>query len=309
MDAKVLIVMSQKEKLTEVLNWIRIVFFILIIFIHNSNYLVEGKGIILGKGTNVPFFYYISEYISEVVARIAVPGFFIISGYLFFYKVEFNRRTYIEKIKRRFKSLFIPYLFWCILFAVYYFVLPLVIPALFQEKHEITLSNFIRVLWCTNDGHAMSQLWFIRDLMICVLTAPIYYCLLKGKARYPFLILAFVVWFIGYKIPIIGYLGFSSEAILFWSIGSFLAIHRKDLLLELPYSWLFMTAFSLSIVDLITKDMATNPYIHHAFIMVGLVFLFFFFSTEYDRIKKKTVEGESSYLPHLSLFMLSTCRG
>jgi fucose 4-O-acetylase-like acetyltransferase len=41
-----------------------------------------------------------------------VPVFFFISGFLFFYSVDFNTDVYKRKIKSRVKTLLIPYIIW-----------------------------------------------------------------------------------------------------------------------------------------------------------------------------------------------------
>lgn len=49
--------------------------------------------------------------LTRVIVINAVPLFFFISGYLFFLKKD----TYLNKWKKRFKSLVIPYIIWCII--------------------------------------------------------------------------------------------------------------------------------------------------------------------------------------------------
>ena len=57
--------------------------------------------------------------ISNVIARIAVLLFFVCSGFLFFFKTEeFSLHTYLSKLKKRVKTLLIPYLIWNTLFIV-----------------------------------------------------------------------------------------------------------------------------------------------------------------------------------------------
>ena len=55
----------------------------------------------------------IQNFIGQGIVRIAVPMFFVISGYLFFYKFKPSTEAFIIKYKKRFKSLFIPYFLWC----------------------------------------------------------------------------------------------------------------------------------------------------------------------------------------------------
>lgn len=65
------------------------------------------------------------NFIKEIigwVGGIAVPVFFIISGYYFFYHAEtFTLSVYKSKLEKRIKSLIIPYVVWTILALVFVF--------------------------------------------------------------------------------------------------------------------------------------------------------------------------------------------
>ena len=52
---------------------------------------------------------FIQNIISYGICTIAVPMFFLISGYLFFYKFDPTLQGLINKYKKRFKSLVIPF--------------------------------------------------------------------------------------------------------------------------------------------------------------------------------------------------------
>ncbi len=54
--------------------------------------------------------------LSHVVSHVAVPTFYLLSGFLFFYGVkEFTRHQYFNKLYKRLHSLVIPYLLWCLI--------------------------------------------------------------------------------------------------------------------------------------------------------------------------------------------------
>ena len=58
---------------------------------------------------------------SLVIPSFCVPTFFLISGYLFFYKLDsFKLSLYSNKLQKRFKSLFIPYVLFCVIAAIAY---------------------------------------------------------------------------------------------------------------------------------------------------------------------------------------------
>ncbi|MDE6292589.1 MAG: acyltransferase, partial [Bacilli bacterium] len=50
--------------------------------------------------------------ISDYLCRVAVPIFYVVSGYLFFVKSNLSFRSLKLKLKRRVHSILIPYLLW-----------------------------------------------------------------------------------------------------------------------------------------------------------------------------------------------------
>ena len=53
---------------------------------------------------------FLQYFISQGVARVAVPIFFTISGYLYFLSYQNTTNDYIIKTKKRLKTLVLPYL-------------------------------------------------------------------------------------------------------------------------------------------------------------------------------------------------------
>ena len=98
-----------------------------------------------------------------------VPSLFILSGYLFFsnMKERFGWNEYIYKIKKRVKSLLIPYLIWSIigLIAIFYI----------YKKETPSLLYVIKAFTINPEG----VLWYIRDLMLLAILAPVYYFIVK----------------------------------------------------------------------------------------------------------------------------------
>lgn len=58
---------------------------------------------------------------SRGICEIAVPVFFLISGYLFFRGMEnWNTSVWVNKIKRRIKTLLVPYILWNIISVMFF---------------------------------------------------------------------------------------------------------------------------------------------------------------------------------------------
>ena len=156
---------------------------------------------------------------TNAVCRVFQPLYFGLAGYLFFQNIDHCKWFYAGKIKKRFFSQFVPYVFfntlWGVLIPVFHQVSFLNTPWFvnacdYFSNHNIFLSWFYRP--------ALGQLWFVRDLMICVVfTGPLYFLIKKTKGLFLFLLLPFCVKDI-----------FMSYSLLSFGIGAFFAIQRID---------------------------------------------------------------------------------
>ena len=84
----------------------------MVVFLHcynfTDNFLLPQTTI--SEGLNIATF--IEFFLCNGFTRIAVPIFFMISGYLFFLTYKLSIEKYFYKVKSRFLSLMIPYLIW-----------------------------------------------------------------------------------------------------------------------------------------------------------------------------------------------------
>lgn len=84
---------------------------ILVVFVHGFRADIDITELHASSFTDAAVYDYIRVFFSVVIARSAVPIFFIISGYLLFLKVEeYNKAVYFSKLRKRWHSLVIPYL-------------------------------------------------------------------------------------------------------------------------------------------------------------------------------------------------------
>lgn len=130
--------------------------------------------------------YQIVEFLSTTLTKICVPGFYIISGFLFFNNNTFSRATYFNKIHRRIYTLLIPYLIWNIISLALriYKIEFLGFPSYgLIEHHQINLMVMAEGFFNYEEGYPFAfAFWFIRNLMIFVLLSPIAY--LIGNKNY-----------------------------------------------------------------------------------------------------------------------------
>lgn len=235
--------MESKELQYAIIDNIRLPLVLMVIFIHafSSVHCVPEEGL------EYHMFEYFESTFSLVVSHIAVPVFFLISGFLFFNNLDcFNAKTYKKKISTRFKTIIIPYLVWNLLFLGYMYArslikaylggneLPSFISFFFERGGfhifwDSNIWNLDRVNWV---GYAIPAsapilipLWFLRDLIVISFLTPVIYYFIK-KIRAPY----FLVLLAGYLLNLWPYIpGLEGDALLFYSIGAYVAIEKKGL--------------------------------------------------------------------------------
>lgn len=129
----------------------------------------------------------VQNFIGNGLCRIAVPLFFTISGYLFFLKINDGITTIFHKMRKRVKTLLIPYILANSFTFVFYAILNLIalkIPAIDRvvnfKVFDTIGSNIAEILEFIYVSPPIAfQLWFVRDLMLIVLFSPLIYICLR----------------------------------------------------------------------------------------------------------------------------------
>jgi surface polysaccharide O-acyltransferase-like enzyme len=264
----------QQNLQSQVIDFLRFPLIVGVVLIHNHASTVTMPGIELGSENYMPMFYICSNLFSQVLGRIAVPLFFFISGFLFFLNVEFDKQSYQRKLKNRFKTLLIPYLFWNIATLTLFLVLANIpqTKVFLNRNVECTLPYMLKSLWAVEGCPISYQFWFIRDLMVVVLLTPIIYLIVKKARAYGVWLLG-ILWFFGwwFSIP-----GLSITSIFFFTLGAWFSINKRDLAEDMSrVKRLSFVLYPLIVlVDLLTKSYECNAYIHGVGILVGIVFCF-----------------------------------
>ena len=270
-----------------------------VIFIHNYRMADNMDGIESFTAENLPIYYYVSNLFSNTLASIAVPLFFFISGFLFFFKIErFSKTIYLNKLKKRFRTLLIPYVFWNLLLYGAVALLSLYPKTRgFVEGYDYNI--FETLVGKLNEAGTgtyplVYQLWFIRDLIVCVVISPLIY-LLVTRMSYFGIILLGVGWMLGYSIPYIGNRGLNIVALFFFSMGAWFSCRRVDvvtLVKELKVLVLFYPVIVAA--DLLTKLETYNGYINKIGILIGIVSCFLLVVYLIERYDLKAVPLLSS---------------
>lgn len=199
----------------------------LVVFIHllpnrylpvTADFSAEGLYIIL------------SELISHNIGRIAVPAFFVISGYYFFVGLgdrTANLNWFAGKWKKRLRTLVLPYVIWNLLLVACIIIKNSVFSHLGWGEDDFIGQVRSLGVYGTMWGFPINfPLWYLRDLIVMVILSPFFYWFIKKLRR---VALALLVLF--YLIcPGIGVPGLSTEAITFFGLGAYFGIFQLNIL-------------------------------------------------------------------------------
>jgi peptidoglycan/LPS O-acetylase OafA/YrhL len=238
--------------------------------------LLHGYSVIQIPGSHTTYFKFVYPF-ALWLGETGVPGFFFISGLLFF----LSSKTYLGKIKTRCHSLLFPYLLWnALLLAAYVAALALGHPQDINGKNMdgFVWTDYLRLFWDRGSydyGNFVPLLcpyWYIRNLLILSLISPVIY-LLNRYLRELYL-LAITIWWI--QTP---HNAFIPQSILFFSLGAYFSIHdRNPLSLFCQHKTLFISlCILLAGTDFIThteSPTVINLQIHRLSLISNIPALF-----------------------------------
>lgn len=240
-----------EKRLSNTIAWLRFPLIFLIIMLHcYSVQRMEGEHELFFKAV-YPFALWLGE--------IGVPGFFFISGLLFF----LSKKSYTEKLRSRFHTLFIPYILWnLLLLLLYVFAYAIGHPQDINGKNivEYSFIDYLRIFWdrgSYDNGNfvpLLCPLWYIRNLIIMSILSPLLYYIIR-YIRELFLIIVAVWWM---TTP---HNAFISQTILFFSLGAYFAILKKNPLEAVDRNkGIFLTLFSVfAIGDILSHIFIGTP--------------------------------------------------
>ena len=257
------------------LNILRFPLVVCVVYVHAYNTEVGLANGVIGS-LNVGFLFdFLRNLISQGFARTAVPLFFLISGYLFFAGFAWSLKNYRKKIYSRVKTLLVPFLFWNV-FTLILFVIgqnhPEIQGYFSGNKEPIStygVYDYFNAVLGIERLPISYQFWFIRDLIIMVLLAPLMYVIIKNMPHL-FFVGIFVLWFIDcwpLYIP-------NVEAVAFFYAGAYFAKTNGSLYSLDRYGIVVMTSyFGVLLLDALTKLYEYNIYIHKTGVLIGVLYL------------------------------------
>lgn len=242
---------QNKVRLSEAISWLRFPLIFLIILLHcYSTVRLSGD-----HGMFFKVLYPFSLWLGET----GVPGFFFISGFLFF----LSKKRYQQKLKTRFHTLLIPYILWnALLLALYIIAFIAGFPQDINGKSiaDYKIIDYLRAFWdrgSYDNGNFVPILcpfWYIRNLLIMSVLSPLFYYIIKYIHELFLLVVA--VWWL-----LTPHNAFISQTILFFSLGAYFSIFNKnplDIFIRY-YKWFIYVCCFFAVSDICVHTIYVTP--------------------------------------------------
>lgn len=224
------------------ITWFSFLFSILVIWVHSFN-----AELFLGKSEKGQRIYELEAFFGRDLAQIAVPGFFMISSYLFYRNFRegiagvsgsvcqspaknFLTRLW-EKWESRIRSVLVPYLLWNAIYYMGYVIgsrLPFVEKVVGKGIVPVSLEVFVDAVL---HYRYLYVFWYLYQLILLILLAPVLYLLLKNiRISMVFLAAAAACAFFDVRLPAL-----NADALFYYCAAAWAAIHGRRIV-EQKYS-------------------------------------------------------------------------
>lgn len=311
------------ELQSKTIDFLRFPLMLMVVFIHTPHLEINMQGIDSSNFTSMNFYSIIVTLGHYTLTNIAVPCFFMISGFLFFYKVtDFSKNFYFNKLKNRVFTLLIPYLLWNALMILIFLVLHTKNGELSVFVENILDKGLLSVFWnysswkslATNQtlyGPALLSLWFLRDLILSVILSPIIFYIVKYTRFFGIIALGLLYYFkVGFVIFDYN-LNQLITAVFFFALGSYFSLNAKNIVLsfrKLQKLWMVLAIISL-ICSVYYYQTQSFRYILPFYTISGIITIVNItsFLLERNRLKEIDILSRASFFIYLShpIFILS----
>ncbi|MDO4326535.1 MAG: acyltransferase family protein [bacterium] len=209
----------REKRIHNQIDWMSFLFCVLVVGVHSKN--SELFSLTQQSGTGAAVVIWFESIVADVLGQIAVPGFFMISGYLFYRNFHFSKL--FSKWKSRIFSLLIPYIVWNVLYYAVYCILSAV-PALSAVSGIEGVTWSIAGLWDAIVNYTYNPVfWYLYQLLLLVLSAPYLYTALY----HPWIGLAAIALMWGAVIAHKQIWLLNADALVYYSTAAYVALHGR----------------------------------------------------------------------------------
>lgn len=228
-----------------------------------------------------PFGHWVKLFITYGIARCAVPLFFTFAAFL---QAKKNDRYHVL-LKKRAKSLLLPYVLWMALLSFYYGALKLIVLKIapqFIVSPEKTCLTWTFADWFhkilgyrpkPESGFEFpefaAQLWFLRDLVILVVFSPFIKAIIREFPR-GFFAFAFAVFVVPVRVYFV-----ETTALFFYTVGLYWGMFDIPLFAKVDkIKWCeIIPLFVVSLVAAFTFGSGEHSTVHNFMVIFASVIL------------------------------------
>ena len=195
--------------------------------------------------------------LSHRLSQIAVPLFFMMSGYLYFLRAKLNHKIdlsfFIDNNKKRIKTVLVPYILWCTLWFFFMYIiqnLPIVENYFPQPLHEMSTKDKLLNLYYYPLNYPF---WFLRELMVLFIISPFIFMIVKYLKLFIVVLIVIAALMSDKLLSFYDITLLSTKPFIYFVLGAFFALNKtrlifntkKSIALLLIFVWLLLNVISL----------------------------------------------------------------
>ena len=159
------------------ISWLMFLFSIFVIWVHSYNVDLFSGGAQDGIWSLADR---IENFVSVGLGQIAVPGFFLLSSYLFFRNFSWDKL--LRKWKSRVFSVLIPYVVWNLIYYLGYMAASRFLAIRSVVGRDI-IPFSVQEIWRAVSQYAYAPIfWYLYQLIFLIIVSPMIYALVKNRA-------------------------------------------------------------------------------------------------------------------------------
>lgn len=208
----------KEQQFRNKVTWFTFGFSLFVVWVHSYN-----AELYLGKTASMETVYRFQHLIGDGIGQVAVPGFFMISAYLFYRNFTWDKL--MGKWNSRIRSVLVPFIVWNFIYYIGYVIgsrLPWMSDVVGKGVIPFNLSAAVDAVINYTYNYVF---WYLYQLILLILLAPVIYGVLKNMAvGVGFQILVWVMLGLGVQLPEL-----NLDALAYYSFAAFLAIHGRGI--------------------------------------------------------------------------------
>lgn len=282
------------ERTSHTIDWLRFPLIAAVVLLHSGENGVTGPDA----------YSTLCIILSHGIMKIAVPCFFLISGFLFFGKLEeWSTEVWKGKVKARVKTLLVPYFLWNVIAFVAGYLYGLLRASangweLTSIADALAQSGGLNMFWASMMGCPVNYpLWFLRDLIIFVAITPAIFWLVK-TLRLPGIAVLFVACWLPCSRDL--------EGFFYFALGAWMRVESKDPVELFSrfkwWSYALATILLIAIALTYREHHLAYEFIKYAFVASGVCATFCFASMLLDNglVKMRPWLAQASFFVYCS---------